>query len=239
MQIYVFYELGKYYQNHKRYVRSRSDQQLGGRGGTASSCEPERFVNGTANPSLPANGNIDPCGLAAWSFFNDTYSFSIGGASLPVDVGSYLGFCLIVSSPMQRYSWGSHQWPFYFQLCVQQAWHDSHRSIFAQDSHLVSVWQLAILLHVTVLQLIALGQSLHFNVSWAMKCMCRRPILHGHMTGIISMAGRLQSISTTSQISEVAIQLQCQSIAMSTLWCGSDLVLSPPYASFGAASIRG
>lgn len=86
LQIYVFYELGKYYQNHKRYVRSRADQQLGGRGTTASSCEPERYVNGSSNSALQDGGQIDPCGLTAWSFFNDSYTLSISGSSLPVDV---------------------------------------------------------------------------------------------------------------------------------------------------------
>ena len=32
LQVYVYYELGKYYQNHKRYVRSRDDNQMAGKG---------------------------------------------------------------------------------------------------------------------------------------------------------------------------------------------------------------
>lgn len=30
VQVYLYYELDKYYQNHKRYVRSRDDNQLAG-----------------------------------------------------------------------------------------------------------------------------------------------------------------------------------------------------------------
>jgi hypothetical protein len=86
--IYVFYEVQKFYQNHKRYVRSRNDNQMGGdTSATAgSSCEPERYVNGSANANLPNDGNINPCGLIAWSFFNDTYSLATSsGSAVPID----------------------------------------------------------------------------------------------------------------------------------------------------------
>lgn len=58
----------------RRYVKSRSDAQLRGAKATATSladCQPELYAN-------PANstGDIDPCGLAAWSYFNDTFSVS-------------------------------------------------------------------------------------------------------------------------------------------------------------------
>lgn len=54
----------------RRYVRARSDTQL--RGGNPapsamSACEPQLFQGG--NSSL----TIEPCGLVAWSLFNDTF----------------------------------------------------------------------------------------------------------------------------------------------------------------------
>lgn len=51
-----------------RYVKSRSDQQLRSRSNEddTSSCKPEDDANGRS---------IVPCGLVAWSMFNDTYSF--------------------------------------------------------------------------------------------------------------------------------------------------------------------
>lgn len=69
--IYVYYQLENYYQNHRRYVKSRSDQQLksAGKRDDTSSCDPEDRVNGKP---------IVPCGLIAWSLFNDTYSFTTG-----------------------------------------------------------------------------------------------------------------------------------------------------------------
>jgi hypothetical protein len=52
-----------------RYVKSRSDKQIRGAPAATSTgyCDPEEYLNG--DTSLP----ILPCGLAAWSLFNDTY----------------------------------------------------------------------------------------------------------------------------------------------------------------------
>ncbi|XP_009599294.1 ALA-interacting subunit 3 [Nicotiana tabacum] len=75
--IYVYYQLDNFYQNHRRYVKSRSDQQLKNpsKMDDTGSCEPEDKLNG-----LP----IVPCGLIAWSLFNDTYNFSRSNQQLLV-----------------------------------------------------------------------------------------------------------------------------------------------------------
>lgn len=71
--IYVYYELDNFYQNHRRYVKSRDDGQL------ASG-------NPSENPSASSFDDCDPlvkgrndkilwpCGLIANSFFNGTLS---------------------------------------------------------------------------------------------------------------------------------------------------------------------
>ena len=60
---------------------------MAGQGSDASSCEPERYIDGQYNSSALNNGVIDPCGLIAWSFFNDTYSIAdSSGNAVPVDV---------------------------------------------------------------------------------------------------------------------------------------------------------
>ncbi|CAL1374099.1 unnamed protein product [Linum trigynum] len=68
--IYVYYQLDNFYQNHRRYVRSRSNIQLLSKAheDAVSPCKPEDSVDGKP---------IVPCGLIAWSLFNDTYSFTI------------------------------------------------------------------------------------------------------------------------------------------------------------------
>ncbi|KAI6691681.1 hypothetical protein NL676_028509 [Syzygium grande] len=76
--IYVYYQLDNFYQNHRRYVKSRSDQQLRDNSSAddVSDCKPEDTSNGSV---------IVPCGLIAWSLFNDTYNFSINSAQLNVN----------------------------------------------------------------------------------------------------------------------------------------------------------
>lgn len=61
-----------------RYVKSRNDEQLRDpkKGDATEYCKPEDLSNGRA---------IVPCGLIAWSLFNDTYSFSRGKDMLAVN----------------------------------------------------------------------------------------------------------------------------------------------------------
>ncbi|EPS74126.1 hypothetical protein M569_00629, partial [Genlisea aurea] len=68
--VHVYYQLEGFYQNHRRYVRSRNDQQLRnpGHARDTSSCSPE--------DTTPNGVPIVPCGLVAWSLFNDTYDLS-------------------------------------------------------------------------------------------------------------------------------------------------------------------
>lgn len=62
-----------------RYVRSRDDAQLRGQpriGANLDACEPERYLAGS-----PA-AVINPCGLVAWSLFNDSYTVCGSKATL-------------------------------------------------------------------------------------------------------------------------------------------------------------
>ena len=73
--VYVYYGLDNFYQNHRRYVKSKADTQLAGTFttdlSTLSSCDP-LITN-------PANGKIlHPCGLIAQSFFNGAPRFTGG-----------------------------------------------------------------------------------------------------------------------------------------------------------------
>lgn len=96
--VYVYYQLENYYQNHRRYVKSRSDQQLRGDFGvvddsgnkisspenTLDDCEPDTakfFQNGTSEKYW-----YYPCGLIARSVFNDT--FQLTGGPQAIDSGN-------------------------------------------------------------------------------------------------------------------------------------------------------
>ncbi|EOA38131.1 hypothetical protein CARUB_v10009602mg [Capsella rubella] len=76
--VYVYYQLENFYQNHRRYVKSRSDSQLRSPKyeNQISACKPEDDVGGQP---------IVPCGLIAWSLFNDTYALSRNNVSLAVN----------------------------------------------------------------------------------------------------------------------------------------------------------
>jgi hypothetical protein len=81
--VYIYYGLKNYYQNHRRYVKSRDDNQLLGLQQTtlSSDCSPY-----TTNNNL----QIAPCGAIANSLFNDSISFTYYGSSYnasPVSVG--------------------------------------------------------------------------------------------------------------------------------------------------------
>mmetsp|Transcript_26847 Transcript_26847/g.36984 ORF Transcript_26847/g.36984 Transcript_26847/m.36984 type:complete len:368 (-) Transcript_26847:49-1152(-) len=69
--IYVYYELNHFYQNHRRYVRSRSPDQLMGQNLVYSEVESDCFPIITNNSLL-----LNPCGLIANTFFNDIISLS-------------------------------------------------------------------------------------------------------------------------------------------------------------------
>lgn len=84
--MYVYYQLDNFYQNHRRYVKSRDYKQLGGVERSVdevkTSCDPivmnsdlapqiTKSINGT--PLVPTNV-ANPCGLIAKSYFTDSYS---------------------------------------------------------------------------------------------------------------------------------------------------------------------
>lgn len=100
--IYIYYQLDNFYQNHRRYVKSKSDDQLlHGLGyNKTSSCEPQAFDNG-----LP----IVPCGLIAWSLFNDTFSFSRGTKKLEIERKN------IAWKSDREHKFGNKVYPFNFQ----------------------------------------------------------------------------------------------------------------------------
>eukprot|EP00744_Colponema_vietnamica_P001156 GILI01001945.1.p1 GENE.GILI01001945.1~~GILI01001945.1.p1 ORF type:complete len:303 (-),score=75.90 GILI01001945.1:379-1287(-) len=69
--VFFYYQLENYYQNHRRYVKSRSDSQLRGTDYT----NPSDLKTDCDPLYKDASGNVlNPCGLIAQSFFNDTFS---------------------------------------------------------------------------------------------------------------------------------------------------------------------
>lgn len=69
--VYMYYGLTNYYQNHRRYVKSRDDDQLLGRLQQAPSTDCAPFSYNGTKP-------IAPCGAIANSLFNDTLELFYG-----------------------------------------------------------------------------------------------------------------------------------------------------------------
>ncbi|KAK7336275.1 hypothetical protein VNO77_16811 [Canavalia gladiata] len=80
--VYVYYQLDNFYQNHRRYVKSRDDKQLRSRAAEndVSTCSPEDYT-----PTDKGHQPIVPCGLIAWSLFNDTYTLSNNNKDLVIN----------------------------------------------------------------------------------------------------------------------------------------------------------
>jgi hypothetical protein len=113
--IFIYYKLEDFYQNHFRYAKSVSDTQLSGGtiDGSVKDCSPMMYIGEYVNLNpIPAwnssvyfvnqttpfdlrNVMYNPCGLIAWSMFNDTISLwkksttasAFGNASVPICQG--------------------------------------------------------------------------------------------------------------------------------------------------------
>ena len=80
--VFIYYALKNFYQNHRRYVKSRDDKQLLGKNVTT--------LNTDCAPFDVDGGQIAPCGAIANSLFNDTFSFKYYNVSTmapPISVG--------------------------------------------------------------------------------------------------------------------------------------------------------
>ncbi|KAH9734237.1 ALA-interacting subunit [Citrus sinensis] len=102
--IFIYYQLENFYQNHRRYVKSRSDKQLQSKKNAAHirECKPM----GETDNKDP----IIPCGLIAWSLFNDTYGFSVKGKDLKVNKRD------IAWGSDKNYKFGADVFPKNFQV---------------------------------------------------------------------------------------------------------------------------
>ncbi|XP_065072161.1 cell cycle control protein 50A-like [Rhopilema esculentum] len=73
-KVYLYYGLSNFYQNHRRYVRSRDDSQLHGdlKMKVAGDCSPFDKANVMVN-NQSVSKPVAPCGAIANSLFNDTF----------------------------------------------------------------------------------------------------------------------------------------------------------------------
>lgn len=89
LQIYLFYRLGSFFQNYRRYVRSFDSTAMhdGSSGAGAAACEPFRYqtADDSPDPSQPYDGRVLPCGQIAYSNFNDSFSLAVSAPGAAPD----------------------------------------------------------------------------------------------------------------------------------------------------------
>jgi len=94
--VYIYYQLENFYQNHRRYIKSRDNDQLLGSvlsvSDISTTCDPiihnsdlGTNITSFGGVALDPNGPANPCGLVAKSVFNDSYAFySSSNVKIPI-----------------------------------------------------------------------------------------------------------------------------------------------------------
>lgn len=121
-EIFVYYRLKHFYQNHRRYMKSKSLSQLKGKIMTENDikddCDPIKLnkdlyegVKSIDGKELDPDGVAHPCGLIAKSFFNDTYELRKIGENDSIKITSEK---IAWSKDKKKYknseNYTSHQW---------------------------------------------------------------------------------------------------------------------------------
>ena len=94
--VFIYYQLDGFYQNSRRYLKSKEIDQLTGDDiNSHDDCEPAETNKQMGFPdnkialdgvtTLNPNSYAVPCGLMAKTFFNDSFSFKIGDEEIQVD----------------------------------------------------------------------------------------------------------------------------------------------------------
>ena len=93
--MYLYYQLDNFYQNHRRYVKSRSFTQLKGNWVDVDSlgdCDPIVKVSDLGDTVYNVNGKkldgnlpANPCGLVAKSVFTDTFKLVHDSNEIPLN----------------------------------------------------------------------------------------------------------------------------------------------------------
>lgn len=93
--VYLYYKLENFYQNHRRYAKSRDDNQLAGNDVAFSkldNCKPLR-AKGDLQGEADQSAIYAPCGLIAWSMFNDTFNLYSADAGTDCSVDPTVPGC--------------------------------------------------------------------------------------------------------------------------------------------------
>lgn len=97
--VYVYYQLDNFYQNHRRYVKSRDSSQLNGNyllPDKLGDCDPiikvehlwehQKYPVANKAKKLDDSAPATPCGLVAKSMFNDTFELWGPKGNITIDI---------------------------------------------------------------------------------------------------------------------------------------------------------
>ena len=121
--VFVYYRLKNFYQNHRRYIKSKSIKQLKGNimkeSDIKDDCDPiilnkdiyEGVNSSDGLKTLDPDGVAHPCGLIAKSYFNDTYEIKKQGGNEEITI-SPNGIAWSVDKDKYKNSenYSEHQW---------------------------------------------------------------------------------------------------------------------------------
>lgn len=79
--LYLFYRLKNFHQNHRRYVKSFSEDQLQGKAASVSVIKDTVGLNCQPLSVNSEGKRYYPCGLIANSLFNDTFTLTLSGVN--------------------------------------------------------------------------------------------------------------------------------------------------------------
>ena len=121
--VFIYYRLKNFYQNHRRYIKSKSIKQLKGKimqeKDIKDDCEPiilnkdiyEGVTSSDGLRTLDPDGVAHPCGLIAKSYFNDTYEIKRQGGNEEITINPN-GIAWSVDKDKYKNSenYTTHQW---------------------------------------------------------------------------------------------------------------------------------
>ena len=120
--VFIYYRLKNFYQNHRRYIKSKSYKQLKGsvmkESDIKDDCEPiilnkdiyegVTSINGSV---LDPDGVAHPCGLIAKSFFNDTFEIRRKGANQSLTINdTYIAWSKDLDKYKNSENYTGNQW---------------------------------------------------------------------------------------------------------------------------------
>lgn len=134
--VYFYYRLTNFYQNHRRYAKSFSTDQLAGKAVSAGSIEGSDCTPLTTKKEGNVTKPYYPCGLAANSMFNDTFyspTFLTPSANVPNATYEMTQKGIAWSSDRELY--GKSDYDLFKDVAVPPNWVGRYGDSYTPDNY--------------------------------------------------------------------------------------------------------